>query len=348
MASPPLNIVLIGLGMVADTHLMALADLPEKLHLHGLYSRSAERVEGFASKVEDICGYRPRCYESLHQIASDQTLDMAIIATPPNGRSDIVAALVRAGLHILMEKPIERDGKRASAIVAMCRENGVKLGIVFQHRVREVSAKLKQLVDQQAFGALGVVEVNVPWWREQSYYDEPGRGTYERDGGGVLISQAIHSLDLMLTLTGPVSEVQALARKSRFHEMESEDFVSAGLVFDNGAVGSLVASTASYPGHAESITLHFENASAHLQSGRLELNWRDGRQESFGADMATGGGADPMGFTHAWHRDLFEDFANAVIDDRPPLATGEEALAVHHLIDAIIQSSNTGRIVQLS
>lgn len=82
MASPPLNIVLIGLGMVADTHLMALADLPEKLHLHGLYSRSAERVEGFASKVEDICGYRPRCYESLHQIASDQTLDMAIIATP--------------------------------------------------------------------------------------------------------------------------------------------------------------------------------------------------------------------------------------------------------------------------
>lgn len=169
----------------------------------------------------------------------------------------------------------------------------------------------------------------MPWWRAQSYYDEPGRGTLARDGGGVLISQAIHTIDLALSLTGPVARVQAMAATTRFHRMETEDYVSAGLRFKNGAVGSLVASTASFPGAAESILLHFDNASLRLASGLLHLDWRDGRQETFGGAAAgTGGGADPMAFTHEWHKGVFDDFADAISSGRPPVVTGEAALCL--------------------
>jgi len=232
----------------------------------------------------------PVSFDSIAQVAASGA-DFAIIATPPNARLELVEALSAAGIHILMEKPVERDTGRATEIVVLCEARGVRLGIVFQHRMREASRKLSTLHADGTFGQLRVVEVAVPWWREQGYYDEPGRGTYARDGGGVLISQAIHTLDLMLSLTGPVASVQAMARTSGFHAMESEDFVTAGLEFVSGAIGSLVASTASPPGDAESIVLHCEKASAVLKSGVLIVTWRDGRVETFGADAATGGGA---------------------------------------------------------
>jgi UDP-N-acetyl-2-amino-2-deoxyglucuronate dehydrogenase len=180
-----------------------------------------------------------------------------------------VRRFAEAGKHVLMEKPVERTTEAAEEIVRICEANRVKLGIVFQHRYREASQKLKSLVGEGALGEIGLVRADVPWWREQAYYDEPGRGSYERDGGGVLISQAIHTLDLMLSLTGPVAEVQAVAATTRFHEMESEDFVAGGMRFASGAPGAVMATTASFPGDAESITLDCEKASAHLQSGTL-------------------------------------------------------------------------------
>lgn len=247
-----------------------------------------------------------------------------------------------------MEKPVARNTQEADGLVALCREAGVTLGIIFQHRMRAASQKARELVDGGTLGALGLCEISVPWWRAQSYYDEPGRGTLARDGGGVLISQAIHTIDLALSLTGPVARVQAMAATTRFHRMETEDYVSAGLRFKNGAVGSLVASTASFPGAAESILLHFDNASLRLASGLLHLDWRDGRQETFGGAAAgTGGGADPMAFTHEWHQGVFDDFADAISSGRPPVVTGEAALLSHRLIDAIINSADTGKEVEL-
>ena len=343
---PVLNTVLIGLGMVADTHLRALADLKDRVHLQGVFARDATAREIFGQSVQEQCGHAPARCESIAAVVQSKP-DFVIIATPPNARRDIVDAVSAAGVHILMEKPVERDGARAEEIVSLCESRDVSLGIVFQHRVRGASIELRRQIDSGALGALRVVEASVPWWREQSYYDEPGRGTHERDGGGVLISQAIHTLDLMLSMTGPVTVVQAMARKTAFHEMESEDFVSAGLEFANGAVGSLTASTASYPGGAESLTLHFDEASAVLQSGKLSVAWRDGRREDFGADAATGGGADPMAFTHDWHTGIVRDFVEALNEQRPPLVTGREALAVHRLIDALIKSSRTRQAAEL-
>ena len=347
MITKPLNVVLIGLGMVADTHLRAVADLSDTLNLRGLHSRSGNSCAAFADKAEKLIGNRPTIFETIEEIASDPETDFTIILTPPNARRELLAPLVEAGKHVLMEKPIERNSSAAQEIVELCETNNVQNGVVFQHRMREASVKLKQLIASGELGQFHLAEVFVPWWRDQSYYDEPGRGTYERDGGGVLISQAIHTLDLLLSLVGGVEKVQAMARTSGMHQMESEDFVSAGIEFSNGAIGSLVASTASFPGDAESINLHFNKATALLKSGVLTVHWRDGRKEAFGADATTGGGADPMAFTHAWHRDVIADFAQAITENRPPMVTGREALKVHALIDALIESSNSQQSVTI-
>lgn len=345
MDKAPLTVAMIGAGMVAATHLRAIRDARPALNLAGICARHPGSVAAFADKAEAELGNRPAIYADSEAIAGDPDIDIALIVTPPDARLELITPLARAGKAILLEKPVARNASEALAIVTLCEELNVPLGVVFQHRVRAASQHAAALVSTGDLGALGLVEITVPWWREQAYYDEPGRGTYARDGGGVLISHAIHTIDLALSLTGPVTEVQAMTATTRFHDMEAEDFATAGLRFENGAVGSLVASTASFPGGAETITLHFERASLHLGEGVLTVHWRDGHRETHGAAAGTGGGADPMAFTHDWHKDILEDFAAALRDGRAPMITGRQALESHRLIDAIALSAGEGRAV---
>lgn len=341
--------VLIGLGMVAGTHGAAIAATEGRVQLHGVLSTTPDKARAFADKHAADHGLdAPKVYSGIAQVAADPEVDFVILCTPPNARRDIVRALADAGKPILMEKPVERDVAASIEIVETCEAAGIPLGIVFQHRMREASRQAADLIASGRLGALAVAEITVPWWRPQSYYDEPGRGSYARDGGGVLISQAIHTLDLALSLTGPVAKVQAMARRSALHEMESEDFVTAGLDFVSGAIGSLVASTASYPGAPESIHLHCRDGSMLLASGQLVVDWQDGRCEVIGDAGGTGGGADPMAFTHEWHQGIIEDFAAALDEGRPPVVTGRAALGVHRLIEALTQSSRQERAIPLS
>lgn len=344
-SNEPRIAALIGAGMVARTHVAALAASATtgKVSLKGIASLGRKRAETLAHEATLAMEQHVVVYEDVAAVAADPDIDFAIVVTPPNARMEILVPLCEAGKHILLEKPIGRTAEESREIVELCENRGSVLGIVFQHRLRAASQKASELVRSGKLGELGLAEFNVPWWREQSYYDEPGRGTYSRDGGGVLISQAIHTIDLGLSLAGPVRSVQALARTTRFHEMEAEDFVVAGLEFTSGAVGSLVASTASFPGSAESIALHFDRASLHLEAGKLRIDWRDGRQELMGEETGTGGGADPMAFTHEWHQAILDDFVLAIGSQRQPVASGRDALAAHELIDAIVRSSRNGK-----
>lgn len=343
-----MKVALVGLGMVAGTHVRAIAD-SDGLELVALHARDGTKARAFAAKVAARRdGVAPRVHDGLEALASDPDIDFVILCTPPNARADIVEVLVDAGKPILMEKPVERDLGAAEAIVERCERAGVPLGIVLQHRLRPVVAHLRRALAEGVLGELAVLEMAVPWWRPQAYYDEPGRGSYARDGGGVLINQAIHSIDLTLSLVGPVARVQAMARTSALHAMEAEDHVSAGLEFANGAIGSLVASTANFPGGPESVTLHGTEGSALLRAGRLEIRTRDGEVQALGEEGDTGGGADPMAFTHAWHRSVIEDFAVSLGERRAPAISGRDALAAHRLIDAITRSSTSGTIVEVA
>lgn len=329
---PFTNIAVIGLGMATKPHLEALDELRGKVHVSGVFNRTRAKAEA----VNETFGFP--VFDSLDAIAADPNTDSVIIATPPNQRAEIVSTMAAAGKHILMEKPVERTLQAAQDIVAECETRGVTLGIMFQHRMRQAALRLREMIEQDELGELALVRAEIPWWRDQAYYDEPGRGTYARDGGGVLISQAIHVLDLMLSLTGPAKTVQALTATTRMHQMEAEDFAAAGITFSNGAVGSVVATTATYPGEQERLVLDGTKATAVLKGGHLTVTWRGGRTETVGDVSGTGGGADPMAFPCDWHRDVIEDFARAIHDNRVPRITGREALRVHALIDAMTRS----------
>ena len=337
-----LGLAVIGVGMAAKPHALALNDLRDHIDVRGVYARSTHAVSTFCDT------YNFPQANDLEALASDSSVEAALLITPPDARTNLVALFAGYNKHILSEKPLERTADTAQLIVDTCVQADVLLGVVFQHRFRAASEALTKLIAERTLGEIRMVRAEVPWWRDQSYYDEPGRGSYARDGGGVLISQAIHTLDLMLSLTGPVSSVQAICATTPFHQMEAEDFAAGGMIFESGAVGSIFASTASFPGDTESLTFECDKASVLLKSGVLTVNWRDGRVETFGEEASTGGGADPMAFPYDWHKSLLTDFAQSIKDRRAPRVTGAQAMSVHALISAIVASSHTGQRVTLT
>jgi len=218
---------------------------------------------------------------------------------------------------------------------------------MLQHRLRESSLALATLIASGELGELTGASCSMRWWRPQSYYDEPGRGTLARDGGGVLITQAIQTLDLLLSLTGLPAQVTALARTSAVHRMECEDSVVAVLSFANGAIGSLDATTAAYPGFSERIALNFTRGSASLEAGEMQAELMDGRRLCAGARQATGTGANVMAFDHQPHRAVIADFLQAIRQGKAPAVSGRSALQVHRLIAALTDSAQSGRAVPL-
>jgi predicted dehydrogenase len=337
------GIGMVGAGMASKPHALALKALAGVVEVRGVFRRDAAKRVAFAAE------YGFPAAESYEALLDDSKVDAILILTPPNAREELVAKAAKAGKHVLMEKPVERTTEAAERIVRLADEARIRLGIMFQHRFRAASQKFASLVAEGALGRLQAAQLTVPWWRPQSYYDQPGRGTLAQDGGGVLITQAIHSLDLLLSLAGPVAEVAALAATTGLHRMETEDFVGAGLRFANGASGALMATTAFYPGGAEAIVLACDRAVATLSGGVLKLDWLDGRSESFGEEKsASGGGADPMAFPFDWHKAQIIEFVDAVRAGRDPASNGHTALGVHRLIDALMQSSREGRRVMVS
>ena len=335
------RIALIGLGMAVTPHARSLLDLRDRVEVAFAFSRSEARRRAFAERFD-----LPTSGD-LDRALDDPTVDAVMILTPPNSHLELVQRCAAARKHILLEKPLERSTERALLLVEAAESAGVKLGVVFQHRFREASEHLRALLARGALGDLAAVNVISPWWRPQSYYDEPGRGTFARDGGGVLITQAIHTLDLTLSLAGPVAEVAAITGTTGLHRMETEDFAGAGLRFANGAFGALIATTAEYPGFPERIELIGHKGTAILTAGMVTVHYQDGRGERVGEEQGTGGGADPMAFPHDAHRAVLTDFLDALDHDRAPRVTGREALRVHHFIDAVLRASAERRTVAI-
>lgn len=344
----PMSLGIIGLGMASLPHAKSIVALQEagRVLCKAAWSPSRERRQRFAER------WNIPVVDDVATLINDPDIQAVILITPPDARADYVHSLAKAGKHILMEKPVERTTDAATDLVEVAEAAKVELGIVFQQRFRDASLRAAEVVAGGGLGSLTSVRVEVPWWREQSYYDEPGRGTLARDGGGVLISQAIHSLDLMLALTGPVAgpvaEVTAMTTTTAHHAMECEDFVGAGLRFESGATGSLVATTAEFPGGTERIVIAGTDGTACLAGAELHIHYRNGRTESLGSDTGSGGGADPMDFPHHWHQRLIEDFLDAVEQGRKPVVTGRGSLGVHQLIDALLDSSSRKCHVTLS
>jgi predicted dehydrogenase len=232
--------------------------------------------------------------------------------------------------------------------VAAARDAKVTLGVVLQHRFRPAGMKLAQIIESGALGPIVNCSTTIRLWRPQSYYDQPGRGTKARDGGGVLLTQGIHTLDLMLSLAGHVEEVCGFAATTRVHRMETEDLVCAAARFTSGAFGTIEATTAAYPGFPERIEIAGMRGTASLAGTELKVQFHDGSSVEMAPDTTAGGtGADPMAFPHDYHRAVLADFLDAIDEKRPPRVCGEEALRVHRLIDALLEAGASGKRVTI-
>ncbi len=337
------RIAIVGLGMAVTPHARGLVDLADDIEVVHAFSPSAERRMAFAEKFPF-----PTC-ESLETILADDSVEAVAIYTPANTHRDIGLACARAGKHVLMEKPLDITTARAVELVEGCRAAGVKMGVVLQHRFRPAGVRLAEILAAGELGRIVGCSAAIRLWRPQKYYDEPGRGSFARDGGGVLISQGIHTLDLMIGLAGQVATVTGFATTTPIHRMETEDMVCAAMRFENGAFGTIDATTAAYPGFLEEIVLTCENGTARLAGTELLVQFQDGRKVAIEADKSAGGtGADPMAFPHDYHRAVMADFVAAIREGREPKVTGEEALKVHRLIDALIETGRTGQSVAVA
>ncbi|MBX3529673.1 MAG: Gfo/Idh/MocA family oxidoreductase [Rhizobiaceae bacterium] len=337
------RIAIVGLGMAVTPHAKGLLDLADEVEVAWAMSPSPSRRAAFSEKFAF-----PTC-DRLETILEDASVDAVAVFTPANTHRDIGLACAAAGKHVLTEKPLEISTARASELVEGCRRAGVTMGVVLQHRFKPAALRLAAMLAEGELGALVGCSTAIRLWRPQAYYDEPGRGTYARDGGGVLMSQGIHTLDLMLSLAGRVDMVTGFAATTPVHRMETEDMVCAAMRFANGAFGTVDATTAAFPGYAEEIVISGEKGSAVLRGTELFVQFMDGRKVSVEADRSAGGtGADPMAFPHDYHRAVMADFIAAIRDGRDPKVSGEEALKVHRLIDALIETGRTGAPVSVA
>ena len=323
----------IGAGNISATHVRALAGIAG-VTLAGVYGPRRDRAQAIA----DIGGGRG--YDSLDQLFEAESPDMVIVATPSGLHGEHAAAAARRGIHVLVEKPLEITVARVDALIAQASAAGVTLGVVFQDRVKPGVRSLKAAVDA-TLGRLSLVRAQVPWWRPPEYYrDSRWRGTWALDGGGALMNQGIHTVDLLLWLCGPVTRVSGKA-VTRCHDIEVEDTAVAMLEFANGAIGTLEATTCAYPGRPRRIEISGPAGTAILDGDRFVSD------AGAPASPLPQNVASPVVSDVSPHRDVIADFIAAFRSHRAPACDGRDGRRSVQLIEAIYESSRCGRAIEL-
>lgn len=325
-----IGVAVIGLGPASQPHSKSLVDLGDRVDVRWAASRTPERAAAYARL------YPFPTTTDVERAIADPSVDAVIVLTPPASHLEVAERCLAAGKHVLVEKPLELSVERGRRLVEVAERSGKTFGVVLQHRFRPASVRLKAVLDAGDLGAVQAAHLAVPWWRPQSYYDEPGRGTLARDGGGVLLTQAIHSLDLFRSLVGVEDVLASDVRTTALHRMETEDYVAALLRLRGSGAGTLMATTAAYPGHPERVEIIGTKGFASLVGGALRLAYLDGREEAVEAEGRTGSGASIMDFPHDAHRAVIADFLDAIETGRQPVVTGREALESQMLVERVL------------
>jgi predicted dehydrogenase len=325
------KIAVIGLGLALTPHARSLVDLEDRVEVAAGFSYEEAHRRAWTEK------YGFPATDDLDGLFADKSIDTVMVLTPATTHYDVVKRAAAAGKNVLVEKPLDVTYARAKELVDTCRRAGVTFGVCLQHRYRPSGRKLAAMIAAGELGRIVCASAHARMWRPQAYYDEPGRGTLARDGGGVLLTQAIHTLDIMLYLCGPFDSVHGLATTTPIHRMETEDLVCGTIRFANGALGVVEATTAAYPGYPETVEIIAEKGCATVAGTALGVRFHDGRVLDIASDQTSGGaGADPMDFPHDYHRDLITDFLDAIEEKREPNVSGAKALEVIRLIDALL------------
>ena len=334
-----IGVVMVGLGPGSQPHLKSLRDLSDRVQLRWAVCRHPDQAD------RSFLPAGVQMTSDLGAALSDPEVGMAIAATPPATHLPIATECLERGKHLLLEKPLEVSFERSRELVALAACSTLSCGVVLQHRFRPASVRLREVLAAGTLGSIQAASVRVPWWRPQSYYEQTGRGTRARDGGGVLLTQAIHSLDLFRSLVGVSSVVAAQVLTTSIHHMETEDYASALVRLGNGAPGAVFATTAQYPGSTETIEIIGQLGTAVLAGGDLRVSLLNGERIEVRSEGGTGGGANAMDFPHDAHRALIEEFLEAVREGRQPFVSLAEALESQRVIEQILGRARPGEQV---
>ena len=344
-----LGFAIVGTGMISRFHARAIEDV-RGAKLVACCDMAAERANAFAEEV----GCTP--YDDMKKMLADPAVDVVTIATPSGAHMEPAVQAAKAGKHVIVEKPLEITLKRCDKIIDACEKAGVKLGTIFPSRFHDSSVQMRKAIDQGRFGRLTLGDAYVKWFRTQEYYDSGAwRGTWKLDGGGALMNQAVHTVDLLSWLMGPVEEIQAQTATLAHKRIEVEDVATATLKFKSGALGVIEATTAAYPGYLKRIELHGSEGTAVLEEEDLKI-WDFAKKKP--ADKAIhkamqqsksggGGAADPAAIGHHGHTMQFKDFVKAIKTDGTPAVDGHEGRKPVEIILAIYKAAQSGKLVKL-
>ena len=340
----PIGFSIIGTGAIADVHAGAIRQNPWA-RLVSAYSRNAATRSAFA--VRHGCGSA----ESLEEIVTDSSIRAVCITTPSGAHAEAAVPVLEAGKSVLCEKPLEVGLEAVDRILAAAERGGGVVAGVFQMRLGRGARLLKQAIDAGRFGRLTLCSAYIKWWRAQSYYtNSPWKGTWRLDGGGALMNQGIHAVDLLQWLVGLPDEVSAFFGTLAHPGMEAEDTVAAALRFPHGALGVIEAATSAFPGTDLRLEIIGDRGTAVLVNDRL-VRWEfaerlpeDGQVLASG-DVAVikGGTSDPMAMTHEGHCRLIDDLVEALREGRAPMISGAEARRAVALVLAIYDAARSGR-----
>lgn len=335
-----------GCGVIGASHAEAIAGLPDAL-LVAVADLAAQ--EARAGRLAER--YGARAYTSLQDMLDREQLDVVNVCTPSGMHGEQACLVMRSGRHVMVEKPMEITLERIDEMLRVQEEAGVKLAVISQRRFDGAARRVHALIEEGALGRLVLGTAHVPWWRSQAYYDSGGwRGTWKLDGGGVLMNQSIHAIDLLQWLMGPVRSVVAYT-DTLAHHMETEDVAVAVLRFASGTLGTISATTGAYPGLSMRLEVLGDRGSAILEDARLShLHLaRDDRQEigAYGAQMRPRSEPDTRDEAGS-HALQIADMIAAIREDRPPLVDGRAARHPVEIILAVYESAGTRREVFLT
>ncbi len=344
-----LGFAIIGVGTIADFHARALQQI-KGAKLITVYGRSADKTAIFASK------YNVSAASSFKSLLGRKDIDVVCIATPSGSHAEIAIPALNAGKHVLCEKPLDINLDRIDAMIAAAKKNKRHLTAIFQSRFGKGAQTLKRAIQQGRFGKLTMCDAYIKWWRTQNYYDSGAwRGTWKLDGGGALMNQGIHAIDLLQWLVGMPKEVFALTTTLAHSKIKVEDTAVALLKYPNGALGVIEGATSTWPGFLKRIEISGNHGSAVLEDDRL-IFWqfeketeedKNIRATATNSSAIGGGAADPKAIGIEGHRAQIQDFVDAIHEGHSPSISGAEARKAVELILAIYRSAKTGRKVTL-
>lgn len=329
-----LGIALIGYGNVAHVHIAALKEIPE-VKICGVFGRNPDRLQNFCNQ------YKISAFQSYEKLLEDPDVNIVIITLPPVLHAEYGLMAIEAGKNIILEKPFDINVEKAQDLINKCHKYKKHLAVIFQNRFTPAAQKIKDALDKKLLGRLMLGDAYVKWYRTPDYYKSRAwRGTWDIEGGGALINQAIHSIDLLQWFMGGVKSITGIIKKA-IHKIEAEDLGLAIVEYTNGAVGIIEGSTAIYPGFKERIEIHGEKGTVIYEAGSIK-EWKvDGciEKDYIDDNEIIYGETNSPAITHVNHKAQLQEIILAFLKNKEPLVNGEEGLKSLRIIRGIYESS---------